>query len=321
MRIKIRYLAVAICATLFGSCKNDLTRPSYNLSPPIAQKIPKIFTEHGQLRTDNYFWLNDPQNDAVIKYLNAENEYVTKSLAHTEALQQKLYDEIIARIDPQSNSVPIKKKGYWYYARNEKGKEYPLQCRKKGNLNAPEEIFLNVPDMAKNYKVFRLFNWAFSHDNQWLAYSVDTSGNRHNSLFIKDLRTGKMLNEIGEKVATTDLVWGKDNKTLFYVVNDETVRAYKVMRHILGQSIQQDISVFEEKDNTFSVSLNLSQSGRFIFIHSQSTATSECLVIDAQNLGTPQVIQPRQRGVLYEVKHFDSENQFHILTSLLIHKK
>lgn len=315
MRIETKLLNFLVCAVLFGACKTETAQQQMNITPPIAKKIPKVFEEYGKKRTDDYFWLNDPKNPAVIDYLNAENQYVTQSLAHTEGVQKKLYEEITNRLEQQSQTVPIKKKGYWYYSRYEKGQEYALQCRKKGDLNAPEEIFLNVPELAKGYRVFRLFNWAFSDDNQWLAYSVDSTGSRQNTLYIKDLRTGKNSIDVGKNVATESLVWGKDNKTLFYVVNDATVRAYKVMRHTLGQSFQQDVAIFEEKDSTFSVSINASNSGRFIFISSQSTTTSEWHVIDAQNLGTPQVIQPRQQGLLYEVKHFEGENQFHILTN------
>ncbi len=315
MRIETKLLNFLVCAVLFGACKTETAQQQMNIAPPIAKKIPKVFEEYGKKRTDDYFWLNDPKNPAVIDYLNAENQYVTQSLAHTEGVQKKLYEEITNRLEQQSQTVPIKKKGYWYYSRYEKGQEYALQCRKKGDLNAPEEIFLNVPELAKGYRVFRLFNWAFSDDNQWLAYSVDSTGSRQNTLYIKDLRTGKNSIDVGKNVATESLVWGKDNKTLFYVVNDATVRAYKVMRHTLGQSFQQDVAIFEEKDSTFSVSINASNSGRFIFISSQSTTTSEWHVIDAQNLGTPQVIQPRQQGLLYEVKHFEGENQFHILTN------
>lgn len=315
MRIETKLLNFAFCACLIGSCKMETKQQQTHLTPPIAPKISKTFEEHGKPRTDDYFWLNDPKNAAVIDYLNAENQYVTQSLQHTEGVQQKIYEEIVGRLAQQSQTVPIKKKGFWYYSRYEKGKEYPLQCRKKGDLNAPEEVFLNVPEMAKPYRVFRLFNWAFSDDNQWLTYSVDSTGSRQNTLYIKDLRTGKTLKEVARNVSTEPLVWGKDNQTLFYVVNDETVRAYKVMRHKIGQSFLQDTPIFEEKDSTFSVSINASNSGRFIFILSQSTTTSEWHVIDAQNLGTPQVIQPRVRGLLYQVKHFEGENQFHILTN------
>jgi oligopeptidase B len=315
MRIASKLLNLAFCACIIGGCKTETKQQQTHLAPPIAPKIRKTFEEYGKQRTDDYFWLNDPKNAAVLDYLNAENQYVTQSLQHTEGVQKKIYEEITGRLEQQSQSVPIKKKGYWYYSRFEKGKEYALQCRKKGTLYAPEEIFLNVPEMAKGHRVFRLFNWAFSDDNEWLAYSVDSTGSRQNTLYIKDLRTDKVLKDVARNVSTEPLVWGKDNKTLFYVINDETVRACKVMRHTLGQSFLQDVPIFEEKDSTFSVAVRTSNSGRFIFISTQSTTTSEWHVIDAQNLGTPQVIQPRISGLLYEVKHFEGENQFHILTN------
>src|ERR1035437_7938774 len=161
------------------------------MNPPIAEKIKKVLTEHGNTRTDNYLWLNECDNPKVLEYLKAENNYTDEMLRHTEALQEKLYNEIISRIKQDDASVPYKDNGYYYYTRYEDGKEYPVYCRKKGSIDAPEEILLNVNEMAKGHKFLNVTGLSMSVDNKFLSYGIDLLGRRKYNIFIKNLETGK----------------------------------------------------------------------------------------------------------------------------------
>ncbi len=281
---------------------------------PATKKQPKIFNEHGTTRTDEYFWLNDSKDSNVINHLKAENEYVKQYLKHTEHLQKKLYDELVARIPGKDETLPVKRNGYWYYSRFEEGKQYPVMARKKDNLKAKEEVTLNIPEMAKNFQIYLLRGYKVSANNAYMAYGIDTSGDRRSFLFIKDIARNTLL---GDSIPNTSgsYAWANDNKTMYYVLNDHTVRSYKVMRHQLGTNINADTEIYSEPDSTYSVELSQSKNNKIIFIRSQSTNTSEERYIDADNSNAqPILIQPRQMGLEYS-SDYNEGNIFHIYTN------
>ncbi|MEP6584162.1 MAG: S9 family peptidase [Ginsengibacter sp.] len=282
--------------------------------PPITKKGAKIFTEHGNTRTDDYYWLNNPGDSNVISHLKEENVYVANYMKHTEPLQKKIYDEIVARIPGKDESLPVKRNGYWYYSRFEEGNQYPYYARKKGVTTAAEEIILDVPSLAKNHQIYLVRGWSVSPDNNMLAYGIDTSGDRRSILYFKNLGSRQMQPDIINNTSG-NYVWANDNKTIFYVVNDHTVRAYKVMRHTLGSDSKNDVEIYSENDSTYSVGLSKSKNNKYIFIHTTSTNTTEDRYLDADNASAPAIIiQPRTNDVEYSADYYEG-NVFHIYTN------
>lgn len=299
---------------LIGSfaCKQQPTgTDTATAIPPTAKKVSHTFSEYGSTREDPYFWLSDKEDPEVISFLEAENAFTESRLAPTEALQQELYDELVARIPQADASLPVKENGYWYYSRFEEGNEYPFYCRKKDSMDAAEEIILNVNEMAKGYKTYRLFQYFVSPDNQRVAFLVDTSGDRRNTLFFKDLASGNILTD---EVADCSYggAWSSDNQYFFYTLNDKTVRSYRVMRHKLSQPIAQDQEIYNEPDSTFSVDLSSSWDNRFVMVSSNSTTSDEVWYLPANRpTDKLKVIQPRARGLEYSVESFPGD-QFYI---------
>ena len=305
----MRKLAIAfLVLSFFCACRNEKPVKNENLKPPVAAKVIKIFTEHGSNRLDEYFWLNNPKDTNVLNVLKAENAYLEGMLKHTEGVQKKLYNEMVARVEQKAESVPILKNGYWYYSRYEEGKEYPFICRKKGNWVAPEEVILNVSELAKGYKIYRLFEYAVNPENNKIAYLVDTSGDRRNTLYIKDLSTDNLLSDKISDVANGGLLWSNNGKNVFYMLNDNTVRSYKVLRHLLGADVKMDKLIFTETDITFSLGMYKTQSKKYIVIESGSTLTSESRILDADNVDAPmRIFSPRQKDLLYNINHYDGD--------------
>jgi len=245
MRI-VLLLAVVV---LFTACGTMVSNETTNAKPPVTKKVPKVFTEHGNTRTDDYFWLSDPKDSAVIDHLKEENAYTQAYLKHTEDLQKKIYDELVARIDQKASTLPYKRNGYWYYTRFEEGKQYPFYCRKKNDLSSAEEIFLDAPALAAGHQIFFVRGWSMARNNNLIATGIDTTGGRRSTLSIKDLATGKLLPEtISNTSANFD--WSSDNKVLYYVVNDHTVRLYKLMKHVIGTDPSADKTIYTENDST-----------------------------------------------------------------------
>src|SRR5580765_684395 len=182
----MRIALLLALAFVFTGCGTMVSNETTNVNPPATKKVPKIFTEHGNTRTDDYFWLNDPKDSAVINHLKEENAYTAAYLKHTEGLQKEIYDELVARIDQKAESTPRKANAYWYYTRYEEGKQYPLYCRKKNDLSSTEEVFLNVPGMAQGYQIFQVRGWEVAPDNNLVAVGIDTAGGRKSTLYIKD---------------------------------------------------------------------------------------------------------------------------------------
>lgn len=284
-----------------------------NMTPPDAKKKPKELTLHGDTRIDNYLWLNQRENSEVTDYLKAENKYTKAALKPTEPLQEKLFKEMKGRIKEDDQSVPYEKNGYYYYTRYEEGKEYPIYCRKKGSLEAKEEILLNVNQMAEGYDFYRVSRPSISPNNKLLAYGVDTVSRRKYTLHIKNLETGETYSD--EIPMTTGYaVWASDNKTLFYTQKEEqTLRAYKIFRHTLGQNNDQEI--YHEDDATFTTSISKTKSEKYLVIHSGSTMADEYRFLDADKpMSDFTVLQPRERGLEYSVSHFG--DHFYIVTNL-----
>ncbi|HEU4633808.1 MAG TPA: S9 family peptidase [Flavisolibacter sp.] len=301
------FLPAIVCIAFAGTV---LAQPS----PPSTKKQPKIFKEHGGQRVDNYFWLSNPSDSNVINHLKAENAYVDAYLKNTEGLQKKLYDELVARIPQKDQSLPIKRNGYWYYSRFEEGKQYPYIVRRKETTAAPEEILLDVPKLAEKYKIYLIRGTAMAKDNRHYLYGVDTAGDRRTILYSKDLSTGELY---PEKISNTSgsYAWFNDNKTFYYVLNDHTVRAYKVMRHVVGTDPSADKEIYTEKDSTYSVYLSKPKNGQYIFINSNSTNTNESRYVDANDpQATPAIIQARTPGLEYSPDYFEG-SVFHIYTN------
>jgi len=280
--------------------------------PPKAKKIPKILEKHGHKRQDDYYWLNDRSNPEVIAYLNAENDYYKQKTAHLADFQERLFQEMKARIREDDQSVPYFYNGYWYYTRFETGQDYPLYCRKKETLEAAEQVMFNGNEMAKGHTFFQIGGISVSPDNKWAAFGVDTVGRRIYTIRIKNLETGKIIPGVMRNT-NGHAVWGNDNNTLFYATQDKkTLRTDKIFRHMKGQ--KGDVLVFEETDDTFHIDIGKSKSEKYIYIESGSTMTTETRFLDADTpSGKFRVFQRRKRGLEYSVSHFDGH--FYIRTN------
>ncbi len=282
-------------------------------TPPVATVIPQKLVKHGDTRIDNYFWLRDKSNPAVIDYLKAENAYTEAVMKPTEPLQEKLYQEILGRIKQTDLSVPERIDDFYYYSRTEQGKQYPILCRKKGNLQAPEEVLLDLNELAKGHTYFRLGASRVSPDHRLLAYSTDTSGAEVFTLVVKDLATGALRKDQIPNTATM-VEWGNDNRTLFYTTLDAAKRPFRLHRHALGTDAKQDALLFEEKDITFRLGLSKTRSRAFLLFSLRSTLSDEVHYLDAnQPGGTFRVLEPRQPKIEYSVDH--RGDRFYILTN------
>lgn len=283
------------------------------MNAPTAKKIPHIIEKHGHKRTDNYYWLNERENPAVIAYLEAENAYMNEALASTKELQNEIFEEIKAKIKQDDNSVPYKLRDYWYYTRYETGKEYPLYCRKKGNLEAAEEIMLDGNKEAEGKAFFQVMGLGISTDQNIMAFAVDSVGRRICNIYFKNLTTNELYVDIIEN-ATGNFVWAADNKTLIYTRQDEeTLRWDKVYRHVLGENLEEDFLVYEEEDETFYVNVSKSKSREYIFIASESTVSDEYRYAPASNPSDFQLFQTRERDFEYGIDHAD--DYFYIMTN------
>ncbi|QLC65308.1 S9 family peptidase [Flavobacterium sp. LPB0248] len=285
-----------------------------DISAPKAKIIPKTLKKHKEARIDNYFWLNDRENSEVIDYLNKENAYYESMTSHTQKLKDSLFEEMKARIKEDDSSVPYFYNGYFYITRFETGQDYPIFARKKGSLSAEEEILFNCNEMAKGHAYFKLGGLSISPDNKFASFGVDIVGRRIYTIQFKNLETGEILADKIENV-TGASVWANDNKTVFYVRQDETtLRADKVFRHKLNTTSDNDVLVYDEVDDTFNVSISKEKSRKYIVIGSGSTLTTEYRILNSSNPeGEFTVFQPRVRGLEYSISHY--EDSFYILTN------
>ena len=316
-------LSTAISLLVLASCS---TKENKEMIPsPIAEKIEEKITTHGDTRIDNYFWMRlsdeqknaetpDEQTQKVLDYLESENDYLEKQMKHTEQFQENLFDEITKRIKQDDESVPVFENGYLYYNRFEKGQDYAYYCRKKGSDKETEEIMLNGPEMAEGESYFAIGGMKASPDNKLLAYSTDLVSRREYTVYIKSLENGKILNDKIEST-TGGITWANDNKTVFYTKKDPvTLRSNQIFRHTIGTDQYEDVLVYEEKDETFSCSVNKTKSGKFLMIYSYQTLSSEIRFLDASNpTGEWKVILPRENNHEYSVSHY--ENDFYITSN------
>jgi oligopeptidase B len=300
-------LTIVISGT---SCKN-ISHMNY----PVAKKIPKELTIHGQTRIDNYYWLRERENPEVIKYLEEENAYFEFRMADTKDLREKLYNEIIGRIKQTDISVPYKFNGYYYYTRFEEGKEYPIYCRKKGNIDGKEEIMLNVNEMSEGYGYYHLVGISVSPDNKTVTYGVDTLSRRIYNIYFKNLETGEHYKDVLSE-NTGSAVWASDNKTVFYTKKDEsTLRPNQVYRHEIGQDPANDILIFREDDETYSCGVFGTKSRKYLLIGSYAKLSTEFRFLDAGDpQGTFRLIAERKRNHEYNVSHYG--DKFYIVTNL-----
>jgi len=272
------------------------------VKPPVAKKIPKTTEINGVTLVDNYFWMREKSNPEVKAYLEAENAYTDAVMKPTEPLQKKLYTEMLSRIKETDVDVPYRKGAYFYYSRTEAGKQYSIHCRKKGSMDAPEEVILDVNELAKGQKFMSLGQSDVSEDGNLLAYITDNTGFRQYTLAVKDLRTGKVLVDHAERVDS--MAWANDNKTLFYSIEDEvSKRSYRVYRHNVGTA-GPDTLLYEEPDERFDVGVGKTRSKAYLLMISSSHTTSEARYLSADNpMGEWKIMEPRKQGVEYYPDH------------------
>ena len=286
-------------------------------APPLAKRVERVTELHGEKLSDPYYWLRNKANPDVKAYLDAENGYTDAVMKGTEALQETLYKEIVSHIKETDLSVPYRLGGWLYYTRFEKGKQYPFYCRKKaaaapGEAEGPEQVLLDVNRMAEGETFMSVGSYSVSDDGNFLAFSTDNTGFRQYRLQVKNLATGEIYPERVEK--STSVAWAADNRTLFYGVEDAAKRSYRIYRHRLGEPVEKDALVYEEKDERFRVFVARSRSRAFVYIGSASQTTSEWRFLPA---GMPDgrwtVIEPRAAEHEYDPE--DRGDQFWIRTN------
>ena len=280
---------------------------------PKAKKINKKLTAHGEVRIDPYYWLNERENPEVIQYLEQENSYCDFVMKDTELLQRELFEEMKSRYKEDDESLPYFFNEYWYITRYEKGSEYPIFTRKYQSQENEEELLLDVNILADGHDFYDVGGISISLNNEIMAYSEDITGRRIYTIHIQNLKTKEKLEEKLENT-TGRIVWANDNEHFFYIQKNEHLRAYKIYRHRLGTSQEEDILVFHEEDEAFDVSVFKTKSLEYIFIASSSTVSDEHRFIPAADVFAEwRIVQPREEGLEYAVEHY--ENDFYILTN------
>lgn len=296
-----------LAATLLMTTFSSSALSPVATAPDVAKKPHEVKAPFGATRNDDYYWLRDDDRKSpeMLAYLNAENAYTDAVLAPTKPLQEKLYNEIVGRIKQDDASVPYRERGYWYYTRFETGKDYPIQARRKGSMEAPEEILLDVNQMAEGKGYFSVGDAQVSQDNKLLAWADDAVGRRQYVIRFKNLETGEIYPDTISGVSA-NLVWADDNKTLFYVENDpETLLTVRVKSHVLGTPASADKLAYEEKDDSFYMGIGRSRDDKFICISVESTVSSEQRCAPASDPSGFTVLAPRERDVEYSADHLD----------------
>lgn len=273
-------------------------------APPVAKKVPKTTAIHGVTLVDDYAWLRERASPDVRAYLEAENSHAAAVMKGTEGLQKRLYDEMLSRIKETDLSAPVLDRGFWYYVRTEQGKQYPIRCRKKGSLEAPEEVLLDLNELAKGERFLSVGDFEVSDDGTKLAYTKDVTGFREYTLRVRDLSTGKDGPESVAKVSS--VAWAGDGKTLFYVTDDAAKRPYRLWRHALGSpgGPGTDTLVHEETDEMFTARVGRTRSRSFVTLGLESLTTSEWRLLPAgEPAGTFRTVLPRENEHEYDVEH------------------
>ncbi|HIA12729.1 MAG TPA: S9 family peptidase [Flavobacteriales bacterium] len=334
MIIKYNYIGGMLSITgalIFGTGCVENRGINDKIMAPIATKIEKELSIHGHVRIDPYYWLNERKNQKVLDYLKAENEYAKAKLEHTEALQEKIYQEIIGRIKQTDMSVPYTEEGYYYYTRYEEGSEYPVYLWEKQDGSADQldkiiamissgerpdtqNVLLNVNELAKGHDYYDVSGVDVSPDNKILAYGVDTVSRRQYTIHFKNLEGGDQFEE-RIKNTTGGITWANDNRAVYYSLQDETLRSYKIFKHVLGTDPKEDVEIFHEKDDTFGTYIYKTKSKKYLVISSYSTLSTEYRVLDADNSdGEFSIIQERERDLEYSIDHYG--DKFYIKTNL-----
>ena len=293
-------------------------------TPPDAIIKPHELIMHGDTRIDNYYWMRltdeqknakdpDQQTQDVVEYIDQENQYTQSNLSHTRKLQNTIFDEMVSRIKKDDESVPYLKNGYYYYSRYEKDKEYRIHCRKKGSLDANEEILLDENILAKGYDYFSIGGMSISPNNKWLAFGVDTVSRRVYEIRFKNLESGDILDETIEN-STGGVAWANDNETVFYTSkNETTLLGEKIWRHKIGSN-NLDEMVYHETDETFYNGVYRSKSGKFIIIYHSSTLITDYQILNANDPnGKFTRFTPRDFDHEYSIDHY--KDKFYIITN------
>ncbi len=288
-----------------GPAKTTRSSEPLVKEPPRARKIPKKLVCHGDVRIDDYYWLQERDDSEVRAYLEAENAYTEALMAPTRDLRERLFEEIKRRIKEDDMSVPYRLDDYLYYRRDEPGRQYSLYCRREGSMESAEEVILDVNELAAGHDFFHVPRLAVSYGQDLIAYPVDTVGRRFYTIRFKDLKTGETLADEIPSVTST-MAWASENRTLFYAKQDPvTLRFSRIYRHVLGTDAQEDVLVYEEHDPTFMCFVVRTRSKRYLMIASHQTLSSEYRVLEADDPGGSfRILLPRERGHEYGVDHF-----------------
>ena len=298
---------LTLAATLLMTTTLNAPAAGLPAAPDVAKKPHQVKAPHGAARGDEYYWLRDDKrkNPEMLAYLNAENAYVDSFMKPLKPVEDKLYEEIVGRIKQDDSSVPYRERGYWYYTRFETGQDYPIHARRKGSMEAAEEILLNVNTMAKGKDYFSVSGMEVSQDNTILAWADDAVGRRQYKIRFKNLVTGEIYPEVIDNTSA-DAVWADDNKTLFYVENDpETLLTVRVKKHVLGTPVSSDVLVYEEKDDSFYMGIGRTRDDAYLCITVHSTVSSEMRCAPAADPKTFAVLAPRERDVEYDADHLE----------------
>jgi oligopeptidase B len=284
------------------------------MKAPIAKKIPTSRTLFGIELQDEYAWLRDKQDPEVLAYLEAENAHTKEVMAHTAGFQKKLYKEMLGRIKEDDSSVPARLGAYWYYTRTETGKAYAIHCRKKGGLDAPEEVLLDENQLAEGHEFFDLGDAEVSQDDRLLAFTADYDGSEYYTLYVKDLATGELLADRVERISE-EIEWSNDTSTVYYVrLDEQTHRPFQMYRHRLGTTADQDVLVFQEDDEAYYLSMGKTNDERYMLVDLSSHTSTELYCFPADEAdATPQLIVARQPNVELGIEHH--EGWWYIITN------
>ena len=307
-QVTMRRFALCTLVVVLAACAPPKPAPPAGPQPPVAAVHPFDVQSPNGVRVDNYYWLRDDTRSKpeVLDYLKAENAYYAAMTAHTKALENTLYDEIIGRIKQDDSTVPAKYKHYWYYVRYEQGQEYPVYARRKGSADGAEQILLDANALATGHDFYQIGGNEISPNEQLLAYGEDVTGRRQFTIHVRDLATGKNLpDEIPNTPAS--IAWADDNKTLFYIQNDPiTLLGVRVRKHVLGTDAAKDPVVYEERDHSFYMGVGRSGDDKYIVIGERSTLSSEVRFIPAgQPKAKFRLFAPREHDFEYEADHID----------------
>jgi oligopeptidase B len=281
--------------------------------PPVAPRRPTVLEAHGDSRVDPYYWLRERDNREVLAYLEAENAYADLLMGPTEGLQERLYREILGRVQESDTSAPALYKGWWTYTRTVEGLDYEIYCRRRGSMDAPEDVFLDANELAQGHEYFDLGLVERSPDENLVAYAADLDGSERHELRFRDLATGRDLDDVIRGVYYGS-AWSADSRTFFYVRTDDAMRPFQVWRHELGTSPAHDVLVLQEDDEHFELSVELTKTERYVIFTSSSQVTSESRFLSSDDpAGEPLLVEPRRHGIEYAIDHQD--DRFLILTN------